>query len=126
MRRWAVVVVLVGAVVGIACHDDQSVAYENATSITMTVMIDYSELVTLEPGESESFKTRENVMPDRVRAFDQDGTPRFDRTYTWEDLEQAGWRVIITDDPTVTRAAAPSEQLAVAAQLLPCAAGCGQ
>ncbi len=105
MRRWAVITVLVGAVVGIACEQGQSVEYENATSTTMTIMIDYSELVTLEPGKSESFKTRENVMPDRVRAFDQDGTPRFDRTYTWEDLEQASWRVIITDETAAAGAA---------------------
>ncbi len=107
MRRWAVVAVLVGAVAGIACEHGQSITYENATSTTMTIIVDYSDLVTLEPGESESFKTRENVMPDRVRAFDQAGTLLFDRTYTWEGLEQAGWQVTITDDLTSAGAAPP-------------------
>ena len=68
-------------------------------------MVDEFEIVTLLPGETARVQERENHMPDRVRAFDQAGNLLFDRTYTWEDLEEAGWRVVITDDPPPTETA---------------------
>ncbi len=83
---------------GLACfqHDDKPVIYENASVSTVTIMIDEFELTTLGPNESREYGVRKSFMPDHVRAFDEAGNLVFDRTYTWEDLEAAGWRVVIT------------------------------
>ena len=91
--------VALGAVVGIACfqHEDESVTYENATAVTVTIVSDGAELITLLPGEmNTNHFLRKQLMPDHIEAFDQSGTLLFDRTYTWEDVEEAGWRIVIT------------------------------
>ncbi len=91
--------VVIGAMLGLACfqHDDESVIYENATDITLTLVSDGAELITLLPGEVDrDHFLRKQLMPDHIEAYDQSGTLLFERTYTWEDLEAAGWRVVIT------------------------------
>ena len=91
--------VALGAMVGIACfqHEDESVIYENATAVTVTIVSDGAELITLMPGEeSPDYVLRKQLMPNHIEAFDQSGTLLFDRTYTWEDVEEEGWRIVIT------------------------------
>ncbi len=49
------------------------------------------------PGEeSPDYVLRKQLMPDHIEAFDQSGTLLFDRTYTWEDVEEAEWRIVVT------------------------------
>ena len=104
MRRLLAVLslsVALGAVVGIACfqHEDELVIYENATAVTLTLVSDGAELITLMPGEeSPDYVLRKQLMPNHIEAFDQSGTLLYDRTYTWEDVKAAGWRIVITND----------------------------
>ena len=84
--------------VGCLEPEEQGVTYENETSAVLTVMIDDFFLTTLQPGESEAFQVRENLLPDRVRAFDEEGNLVFDEVFTWEDLEANDFRVLIHRD----------------------------
>ncbi len=60
----------------------------------ITVFIDGQELVTLQPGESREFRTRDKFLPDRVTAF-ADGRLLWDDVVTWEKLEDTGFRYVI-------------------------------
>ncbi len=75
--------------------EERGVTYENQTAFTLQVATDNFILTRLEPGESETFITRKNLLPDRVRAYKEDGTLVFDRTFTWQDLEASDFRVVI-------------------------------
>lgn len=95
MRSWAVAALIVVAMAGVACHETQSLVYENATTMTLTIIIDYYDEFTLEPGQIEKLRVRENGTPARVMAYDEDGVLRFVHDYAWEELKQAGWLVTI-------------------------------
>ena len=61
--------VALGAVVGLAYlqHDDELVIYENATSVTLTLVSDGDELITLLSGEmSPRYVLRKQLMPDHI------------------------------------------------------------
>lgn len=99
--RVAILVAVVVAVVGVACsnHTDKFVIYENDTAVTLMLVSDGYDLITLKSGqESGDFVLRKELMPDRIQAYDEAGILVFDRTYTWEDVRDAGWRITITDE----------------------------
>ena len=78
--------VAIGAMLGLACfqHEDESVIYENATAVTLTLVSDGAELITLLPGEmSPTYVLRKQLMPNHIEAFDQSGTLLFEQTYSW-------------------------------------------
>ncbi len=81
----------------VAClhEEERAVTYENGSDVVLKVMIDDFDLTTLQPGESKAFQRRKNLLPDRIRAFDQNGNLRFDEVVTWEDLEAGEFRVLI-------------------------------
>lgn len=75
--------------------EEREVMYENGTQFVLTIFSDGYELTTLEPGESTGFRTRKDLLPDHVEAYDQRGNLRFDKVVTWEGLEANDFRLVI-------------------------------
>jgi hypothetical protein len=98
--RIIVAIVLLGAAASaIAClvhiTEEREVTYENGTPFVLGVLLDDLDLTTLRPGESRGFRTNKILLPNRIKAFDEQGNLRFDRVFTWEDLEANEFRVLI-------------------------------
>jgi hypothetical protein len=57
-------------------------------------------LFTLQPRESKQVYTKEELLPDRIRAIDDvSGDVVFDRTFTWAEVRDLGFLVVIrTED----------------------------
>jgi hypothetical protein len=73
----------------------QPVTYRNETRLTLTVTNDDFLLTTLAPGQSKSITTKESLLPDRIRAYDDRNALVFDQTFTWENLQAARFLVVI-------------------------------
>lgn len=75
--------------------------------------LDGLPLATFQPGESREFATRENNLPDRIRAYSGDVLVH-DQTVTWEELEANDFRYVIdgTIEPPVEtpRTSAPQRR----------------
>jgi hypothetical protein len=80
-----------------ACSTPQGtpVTYRNETGLTLTVTNDDFLLTTLAPTESRRITTREDLLPDRIRAYDDRNNLVFDRTFTWSDLQAMDFVVVI-------------------------------
>ncbi|HXH20418.1 MAG TPA: hypothetical protein VNN10_00180 [Dehalococcoidia bacterium] len=85
------------AAVLLACTTPQGtpVTYKNETGLSLTVTNDDFLLTTLAPTESKRITTKESLLPDRIRAYDERNNLVFDRTVTWEDLKASGFVVVI-------------------------------
>ena len=92
-----VAVILVIAAPSCFSGTDREVTYENGTAYTLEVTLDGDKLTRLKPGESEAFRTRKELMPDRLKAFDEGGRLRCQMTVTWDYFKANGFKVVITE-----------------------------
>jgi hypothetical protein len=83
----------------------QPVTYRNETTLTLTLSNDDFLLTTLAPRQSRAITTKESLLPDRIRAYDERNNLIFDKTFTWEYLKAANFIVVIKQGPM------PSHQL---------------
>ena len=98
MRRIALTALILAPVIlfaSCATPRGQPVTYRNETRLTLTVTNDDFLLTTLAPGQSRSITTKESLLPDRVRAYDDRNALVFDQTFTWEELKAARFLVVI-------------------------------
>lgn len=98
MRHLALAASFLAALaVGVACATPQGtpVTYKNETGLSLTVTNDDFLLTTLAPTESKRITTKESLLPDRIRAYDERNNLVFDRTFSWADLQSAGFVVVI-------------------------------
>ena len=91
----------------LACDPSHPVTYENRTDMVVEVFINGKFSASLEPMKKEKF---ELIEFDEVtfEARDSDGRVIYSETFTWEELKQAGWRIVI-EEPASSRPAAPVE-----------------
>ena len=102
-----VVFVIVAVMGAVACDPGHPVTYENQTDMAVEVFINGKFSASLEPMKKEKF---ELIEFDEVtfEARDSDGRVIYSETFTWEELKQAGWRIVI-EEPASSRPAAPVE-----------------
>lgn len=100
--RIGAIVLVVGVLVSVACSPEEAVTYVNTTQMPVTVYSDGNNLATLEPGESKAFRTRENLMPDRIQVYGESGDLILDEIVTWEALQQRDFEITISLDELQT------------------------
>jgi hypothetical protein len=102
----AVLALSASALLGCFAHpEERAITYENGTRMILRVESDSSKLATLAPGETVVLRTRKNLLPDRIQAYDQDENLQFDQVVTWDELKAREFRFVITEDmlsPTPT------------------------
>jgi hypothetical protein len=88
---------ILGLMPGFACATPhgQPVTYRNETTLTLTLTNDDFLLTTLAPHQSRAITTRESLLPDRIRAYDERNNLVFDKTVTWDDLKAGNFTVVI-------------------------------
>jgi hypothetical protein len=89
------VVLLVALAAACSTPQGTPVTYRNEPGLALTVTNDDFLLTTLAPTESKRITTREDLLPDRIRAYDDRNNLVFDRTFTWSDLEAMDFVVVI-------------------------------
>ncbi len=90
----ALAVVATLAAFGCLSSAEHTVVFENRTPDVVRGSF-LGSAFSLEPGESQGWQSRRNLMPTHVTAVDEAGVVRFDRTITWDDLKTSGFRVVI-------------------------------
>ena len=88
---------------------ERVVTYENHSSMTLRITVDELALTTLQPGESAAFGTRKYLLPDHIRAYDDSGQLRFDKTIAWQDLKGTNFHVFIDTDELAPATSSPPE-----------------
>ena len=75
--------------------EEREIKFENKTAVAVLVTFQGTRL-RLERGETKGLGTREDLPPFHVKIEDDDaGIVILDKTFTWEALREAGFRVVI-------------------------------
>ncbi len=87
---------VVVALLAMACDPSHAITYENRTNESLEILYNGRFNFSLEPGET---KTVDEIEFDDATfsARTSDGRVIYSRDITWEELEDEGWRIIITD-----------------------------
>jgi hypothetical protein len=80
----------------LACDPVQTFTYENTTDITVYVSVDGRELAQLSPGEARAFSSSKNRKSRTVTARDDQNRVVFEREFTWAELEELDFQIVIT------------------------------
>ena len=98
LKRTLSVGLLVAAVLlaflGVACDPGHSVTYENRTDESIDFFIDGSFAASIDPQDERTFSKIEFDVA-TFEARDSTGELVYRKTFTWEELEEAGWRVVV-------------------------------
>jgi hypothetical protein len=88
------------AIGAIACDPSHAVTYDNRTNNSVMIFINGAFDGSVDPMDE---KTLEVIEFDEAtfEARDSDGRVIYSETFTWEELKDAGWRIVITE-PTST------------------------
>ncbi len=97
-RTLSVILLLSVAALALACDPSHTVTYENQTSQALTVFRFGREAFELQPYETSDYGVIEFSGQMPIEAQNSDGTVVYSTTVTWDELEQAGWQVVITDE----------------------------
>jgi hypothetical protein len=92
----ALAVLLVFACSDVAKPRGTPVTYRNDTTESLTLTNDELLLTILAPRQSKAITTREDLLPDRIRAFTERNELIFDQTFTWADLQANNFVVVIS------------------------------
>jgi hypothetical protein len=101
LKLWPLVVALAFfALVSVAfqCEEGISVYFINNTSSPVTIYFDNQPTipsVAIPPGETRSAGTVIDEWPSTITAKDLAGKVVFSHRYTWDEINQAGGRIII-------------------------------
>lgn len=99
--------VVSGAFVVTACDPGHNVTYENTTDQVVSVFVNGAFDFTLGPSEKKEFlvfKFREETL----EAKDEVGRVIYSETFTWEELKEAGWQIVITQSISDNDSRAPA------------------
>ncbi len=106
-RGWPTLLILAFVAIGaVACDPGHPVTYENRTDRAVKVFINGKFSASLEPMNKEKFELIEFGRA-TFEARDSDGRVIYSETFTWEELKEADWRIVITE-PTPTPSAQSS------------------
>jgi hypothetical protein len=80
----------------LACDPSHAVTYDNRTSRSVTIFMNGEFNLSLGPMEK---KTGDEIEFSEAtfEARDSDGRVIYSETFTWEQLKEAGWRIVITE-----------------------------
>lgn len=99
-RRVVVALVLTLAVTfiglsNVACDPSQPVTYDNRTDTTVTVFVNGKRNLSLDPMQK---RTLEEIQFSEAtfEARDMEGRVIYSESFTWEELEEADWHIVIT------------------------------
>ena len=106
-------VMLVSLLIGLvafsnlACDPSHPVTYDNRTNKPVTVFLNDAFSASLEPMQKKTFDIIA-FSEATFEARESDGHVIYSETFTWEELKEAGWRIVITENmpsptPTETR-----------------------
>lgn len=73
----------------------KTMTFENGAEAAITVRVNERLVALIQPGATKDFRTPNNKGNRRVIAVDEKGGVRLDRTFSWEELEVVGFRVVI-------------------------------
>ena len=98
--------ILVGSLIGLvaftslACDPSHPVTYDNRTNDSVMIFINGAFDASVDPMDE---KTLEVIEFDEAtfEARDSDGRVIYSETFTWDELKEAGWRIIITDSSPI-------------------------
>jgi hypothetical protein len=90
----AALLLLLGA---LACEPWPDVEWENATSERVAVYEGGELALSIEPHEIQAVSTSEDDWRSDVKVVAEDGRVLLDGTITWDDVEQMGRRIVITE-----------------------------
>ncbi len=104
MKNIVVLVAAVSAVLQVACNCDPGaqVTYVNMMDKAVWVYRDDGFVTSLPAGESDTLGTLQSVWKKHVTAKDDEGRVVWEDEITWAELEELGYRVVITANPTGT------------------------
>jgi hypothetical protein len=83
------------ALLTIACDPAKQLTFENATNSAVTVRVNDRLRGLIPPGQAKSFSTPNNKGNRRVLAVDEQGNIRLDKNFTWQELEEVAFRLVI-------------------------------
>jgi len=95
----AALLLLLGA---LACEPWPDVEWENATSQRVAVYEGGELALNLDPHEIQAVSTSEDDWRSDVKVVAEDGRVLLDGPITWDDVEQMGRRIVITEPDSVS------------------------
>jgi hypothetical protein len=106
-------VLVFGAVVGLCEEGGGNVEISNNTKSMVTIYFDNQPTIpstSIPPGGTSGVGTIMSAWPSTITAKDPSGNVVFSRRYTWDEIKNVGWRVVIGCDstPTDTTTGAPT------------------
>ncbi len=108
-RGWPALLILAAAAIGaVACDPSHAVTYDNRTNESVMIFINGAFDGSVDPMDET---TAEVIEFDEAtfEARDSDGRVIHSETFTWDELKEAGWRIVITE-PTSTPSGEGSSQ----------------
>ena len=102
--RLAIPALLASVALFPACHGvGAGIVFQNTTSSTVTVYFDGLELFPsgeIPPGQISTVEGRKRYFPERIQVYNAKGEVLLDQVFTWEDLEERNFEIIIAEVPT--------------------------
>lgn len=102
------------ALLSMGCDPSHGITYENRTGGPLTILKNGRFNLSLSAMETRTLETIEFDEAE-VEAKNEAGQVIYSKTFTWEELKAAGWRIVITEPslsgsrtPEATRRASPS------------------
>ncbi len=100
-RGWPMVLILAAVAIGaVACDPSHAVTYDNRTNSSVMIFINGAFDASVGPMEKKAPEVIE-FSEATFEARDSAGRVIYSETFTWEELKEAGWQIIITE-PTPT------------------------
>ena len=113
LRMIGLICIGVIALLDTACFDVwEDITYTNATQSSLEVSVSandqHNDQFQLSPGASKSLQYLKQSWPRTVEAREPSGKVVFNRTYTWDDLKQMDFNIVIAaQSPTPIASATP-------------------
>ena len=100
-RGWPALLILAAVAIGaVACDPSHAVTYDNQTNKSVMIFINGAFDASVDPMDE---KTLEVIEFDEAtfEARDSAGRIIYSETFTWEELKEAGWQIVIIEDVIV-------------------------
>ena len=84
----------------IGCDPGHNISYENETNEFIDIYLDGFLNVSLEPMQKKKFFGIESPST-TFEARDAEGNVIYRQTFTWDELRDAGWRIVVTENSRI-------------------------
>jgi hypothetical protein len=89
--------VMAFSLVSFGCETGHGVTFENQTNERLSVYRSGRYSFTLEPSEKETYTIFRFAGSMAIEAKENNGTVVYSKAFTWEQLMQMNWEIVITD-----------------------------